>query len=1784
MAGALFAIDQDRPSGTSFGSPGVPRRDLWLLRTIRPQIASPVGNNTYLWELLDCPVNSNLRSSPGGPILPITGFDTATPSFDPDKYGPYRLRCTTNGGGPGNVVTLICYARFDVDGVLLRQGRMLPSFGEVASEDDFDGTARGYATQFEERDENTRTRIEALEALIGGAVPPGSENQIAWSNGTTLDFDSRLEFIQNVGHSELHLGVKALLDAHNTSFRIFASNYDDVDDDGVSLELYGGDSVAGLGGDIYMEAGASADIGFKSGSLIFQAGNALNGGEPGDIYLSPGASGVDTGNIVLGTQEVIDFKNMEQGVFIASDVFVAPNEDPADPGLFMWSTTAGSLVTRGSGGLMKLGDRILDTKISAPTLILDADLVTWPAGLLADVRPSPTGFGMRLSVTGSGQFIRLETTQSNASLQVYSDSVQFSTAAGSARALMTPTGLRLGDHTPPTERLEVMGNVAFDLATLSPTIYQKDVTTASATGQVLTIQAQNATGATSVGGELLLKSGTGTSTGGNVRALVPTGSYFRVGAGANNVAWLGSYGPDPTYGLLWLGAGTPSTINYAIAAKMGAVVFINSGPSPIGGVILSADDLGYAQFVPPGSNYGLWFTSSLNDAIIRFVTDGTNGATGKNLTLLAQSVSGTTSTGGNLNLSSGNGTSVRGTVNLQTGGTTRANLTESGFRIADGTAATEMLDVVGRAKVGVGAAKVHLDGYPTTEDVQAAIWLGAAAPTGSNYALVGSASQLILNGPGVVYFAINNDLVGNWVSAGLRVGDLNSPTEKLEVVGNIKIDTTISTPKIFQGDNTTNGATATSLTIQAQNATGTTSTGGTLVLTSGSGTSAAGVVSLQSAGTALLDVKRNALAGDVSIVDGKLRGLLFSNTVAGSFVQFTNNGAGADGMYFDSDLIRFRSGNGGTVRGRWVAAGLRLGDDTAATEILEVAGNIKIGTNSAQKIYQVDVATASATGATLTLQAQNATGTTSTGGALHLTSGTGTTVAGNVNIQAGGVTKISVSPTAVTISSDLSLVGRFTAGFNTAKVILDSFPFSPTTHGSIWLGAITPDNTNEALAGDGTTTTVNGITRVQVAAGSTPHSIFTASGLSIGTTSDPTARLDVVGVVKAGPGSAKVFLGGYPGFENSYGVIWLGNITPDGFNYAFFGDGVANTLFNAPTGTHQSFRFGHSVTGMELVAAGLRIGDGNAATERLEVVGNILFDKDFAAPKLFQGDITTASATGQALTIQAQNATGATSVGGNLVLKSGTGTTNGGRVFLSPAGTNIVSVQAHSVNTATGAVNIVENGTAGFNSVLTVHAANGNPYLVRLYNDTFNTTLPVFSYYADNSGNFVMTTESATPMIFSTNGYASERLRITDTLLQFSVATVQFATAVSSPKLSQADNTTNSATGQALTIQAQNATGTTSTGGMLDLRSGTGTSAPGVVTLRVGTTQVFIADGGGVSQYSQLIGGTSGGIYLDADIIRFRSSGGTEKGRWVAAGLRIGDGATAAESLDVLGNAKVSALVIANAAGTLPITLRAWTSISTYSALYCVVTPGTNNFSLLSDGSSQWLNAPSGSGQIYFTIGNTNQGVFTTTGLRVGDSTLPGERLEVVGNIKIATATAQKIFQQDFATADSTAPTLTVQASNATGSNGNGGKLFLTSGTAGSGGSVGNVEIQTAGTMRIRVREDGIFFGTSAQLHSMVGGFNYTTRTVSSSIAIDTTTTDYILLVNTSAARTITLPTPTQGRKFLLFDIIGSASTNNITLARSGSEKIAGTAANKVFSTDWGAWIIVSDGTDWFIL
>lgn len=114
----------------------------------------------------------------------------------------------------------------------------------------------------------------------------------------------------------------------------------------------------------------------------------------------------------------------------------------------------------------------------------------------------------------------------------------------------------------------------------------------------------------------------------------------------------------------------------------------------------------------------------------------------------------------------------------------------------------------------------------------------------------------------------------------------------------------------------------------------------------------------------------------------------------------------------------------------------------------------------------------------------------------------------------------------------------------------------------------------------------------------------------------------------------------------SYGAAWLGPITPSGTNYALSANGTTETYVNVPTGGTIYLAFNNGSTGSIGVTA----------------AGGLTWVGSSTAAGVKQADVATASATGATFRVQAQNATGATSTGGKLELKSGTGTTVAGNI------------------------------------------------------------------------------------------------------------------------------------------------------------------------------------------------------------------------------------------------------------------------------------------------------------------------------------------------------------------------------------------------------------------------------------------------------------------------------------------------------------------------------------------
>lgn len=78
---------------------------------------------------------------------------------------------------------------------------------------------------------------------------------------------------------------------------------------------------------------------------------------------------------------------------------------------------------------------------------------------------------------------------------------------------------------------------------------------------------------------------------------------------------------------------------------------------------------------------------------------------------------------------------------------------------------------------------------------------------------------------------------------------------------------------------------------------------------------------------------------------------------------------------------------------------------------------------------------------------------------------------------------------------------------------------------------------------------------------------------------------------------------------------------------------------------------------------------------------------------------------------------------------------------------------------------------------------------------------------------------------------------------------------------------------------------------------------------------------------------------------------------------------------------------------------------------------------------------------------------------------------------------------------------------------------------------------------------------------------------------------DWYLMVNTSAAVTINLPSAVVYKTIFIKDVIGAANTNNITLHPDGTDTIEGINADRPLAANWGAWHMIANANGaWYML
>jgi hypothetical protein len=129
------------------------------------------------------------------------------------------------------------------------------------------------------------------------------------------------------------------------------------------------------------------------------------------------------------------------------------------------------------------------------------------------------------------------------------------------------------------------------------------------------------------------------------------------------------------------------------------------------------------------------------------------------------------------------------------------------------------------------------------------------------------------------------------------------------------------------------------------------------------------------------------------------------------------------------------------------------------------------------------------------------------------------------------------------------------------------------------------------------------------------------------------------------------------------------------------------------------------------------------------------------------------------------------------------------------------------------------------------------------------------------------------------------------------------------------------------------------------------------------------------------------------------------------------------------------------------------------------------------------------------------------------------------------------------------------------------------------------------GSELVRIVQSGSSVRTTAAAIAALGGWSYTLVTGTTATLADSNRV--VQCSHASGATTLTLPTPSAGRMYIIQKIDGTAS-ETITLARAGSEKIDNVAASRVlYGTDnvvdvtgyahaYAAFLVTCDGTDWW--
>ncbi len=388
-------------------------------------------------------------------------------------------------------------------------------------------------------------------------------------------------------------------------------------------------------------------------------------------------------------------------------------------------------------------------------------------------------------------------------------------------------------------------------------------------------------------------------------------------------------------------------------------------------------------------------------------------------------------------------------------------------------------------------------------------------------------------------------------------------------------------------------------------------------------------------------------------------------------------GAGVS-VDYDDDAITFTFSGGGGGGVTWADDLVGSSDTSQVVSGLTGASNKTVVRSTSRAIEWASATTTpslsqaalvGATGAALTIQAQNA---TTTGGELVLTSGTGAT-AGDVTIKTGGVTKFQVSASSVSIvpalwtwsgSGSNILINHATTGAASGNSLTVQAQNAATTGGLI---AIT--------SGTGSTAANAGTLDLQT--GAVSRMLFSGTDIRFGSgTTNPSKPLMFYHASQAfSPGQIGGTLGNI-NFPNVGAATWVTHTLSNGIAYPMLGqdgdvlhvggfvqatqiDGsrvmmtnnAALFILNRSGASNETEISGayHTFCSTNFVEA-LRLTSASAGANTMQWASTV------ASVAINTADVATNSATGIATSFRGQNATGTSARGGLQTLGGGTGT------------------------------------------------------------------------------------------------------------------------------------------------------------------------------------------------------------------------------------------------------------------------------------------------------------------------------------------------------------------------------------------------------------------------------------------------------------------------------------------------------------------------------------------------